>query len=336
MEEKSGLESFSDILETAVTGVPAPIRKNFWKAFGQLCTAAVDVPVAYLEGKADEFRAVAAARRSILEKGGQGLAENMQVPQEYADKAAAKYIGRILKEQINIDQIVQKAAKQVQEEGQNTASEKTESTEEISDDWLQEFESIARLKSSEDMQEAFAKILCGEILKPGRFSIRSIRLMSQLDNHAANAFQRLVSCTFQLEYKNRILDQRVFAMGTQPAANGLRKYGLSFSDLNVLHEYGLIIGDYNSYNDYSVSILREKNFILVPIVYGKSQSFAFKMKNEKGAIPEELRVHGIAYSKAGKELFSVVTVEPNMEYLADVLKFYSEQSLQLVPIKLEN
>jgi len=39
-------------LASIADGIPAPIKKNFWKAFGQLCTAATDVGVAYFEGKA--------------------------------------------------------------------------------------------------------------------------------------------------------------------------------------------------------------------------------------------------------------------------------------------
>ena len=29
---------------TAIPGIPAPVRRNFLKAFGQLCTAAIDIP----------------------------------------------------------------------------------------------------------------------------------------------------------------------------------------------------------------------------------------------------------------------------------------------------
>ncbi len=47
-----------DVATEMMTGIPAPVRKNAFKAFGQLCTAAVDIPVAYLEGRAKEIRAL--------------------------------------------------------------------------------------------------------------------------------------------------------------------------------------------------------------------------------------------------------------------------------------
>ena len=50
------------VADTAIPGIPAPVRRNFLKAVGQLCTAAIDIPAAYLTGVADERRAETAAR----------------------------------------------------------------------------------------------------------------------------------------------------------------------------------------------------------------------------------------------------------------------------------
>jgi hypothetical protein len=44
-------------LVDGATNLPLPIRKNLFKALDQLCTAIIDIPVAYLEGKAAERRA---------------------------------------------------------------------------------------------------------------------------------------------------------------------------------------------------------------------------------------------------------------------------------------
>jgi len=54
----AGLEAFSQItelVEGAITGIPAPIRKNAVSAFSRLCTAATDFPVNWLLGKAGEL-----------------------------------------------------------------------------------------------------------------------------------------------------------------------------------------------------------------------------------------------------------------------------------------
>ena len=52
----------ADALETVVTGVPAPIRKNLTTAIARLCTAATDWPATWLQGKAKELKAESDAR----------------------------------------------------------------------------------------------------------------------------------------------------------------------------------------------------------------------------------------------------------------------------------
>ena len=66
-QEKT-LTTLTDTIETLATGIPAPIRKNFFKAFSQLCSAAIDIPVAWLEGKADLIRSTNEARKEIIKK----------------------------------------------------------------------------------------------------------------------------------------------------------------------------------------------------------------------------------------------------------------------------
>ena len=88
--ENSALDHITDTVGDLVTGVPAPIRKNFFKAFGQLCTAAVDIPVAKLQSRADEIRAESKARIRIIEEQGEQISKQLKVPQEYIYKAGEK------------------------------------------------------------------------------------------------------------------------------------------------------------------------------------------------------------------------------------------------------
>ena len=101
-----GIQKLTDSLETVITGIPSPVRKNFFKAFSQLCTAAIDIPVAFLEGKASEIRALTQARIQIINKEGEAISEKVTVPQAYISKASSKYASKIIKEQLNLDQSV--------------------------------------------------------------------------------------------------------------------------------------------------------------------------------------------------------------------------------------
>lgn len=47
--------------------IPAPIKRNIFKAFDRLCSSLVDVPAAFLEGIAEEKRAATKARVNLIE-----------------------------------------------------------------------------------------------------------------------------------------------------------------------------------------------------------------------------------------------------------------------------
>ena len=152
------------------TTIPAPIRRNLFKALHQLCTAAVDVPVAYFEGKAAEIRAGTEAWIKIIEENAAQIAGQMKVPPEYALRAGNKFAEKIIREQINLDKVSVIAANELKtEEFDSSTEESVDSDAEktISNDFLNSFEEEARQKSTEDMQLLFGRILAGEIRRPG-------------------------------------------------------------------------------------------------------------------------------------------------------------------------
>jgi hypothetical protein len=326
---ESGLEQITDTIETLVTGVPAPIRKNFFKAFGQLCTAAVDIPVAQLQSKAGEIRAESKARIQIIEKQGELLSEKLDVPKEYVEKASEKFAAKVIKEQLNLDEIGMNAANNLNNEEFNN---KDTDTEEVSDDWLNEFEDYAKLKSSDDMKLIFGKILSGEIQKPGSFSIRTVSLISQLDNKAAILFQKLCSQSISMYLGGiHIFDARVVSLNGNAGSNSLTQYGLSFDNLNILQEYGLIITDYDSYIDYAPCILNEQMGLVASLKFG-NKHFGLKPKRTE-KYDKTARFNGVVLTTAGKELLQIIPLEKAEKYKADFEEFLSKKHLELIEVK---
>jgi hypothetical protein len=323
--EKATTSALLDTIEAAFTGIPAPVRKNIGKAFGQLCSAAVDIPVAWLEGKASEIRANTEARIQIISKGGSLLSEQIEVPKEYIHKASSKFAARIIKEQQNLDQIVGNAAKEIKCVV-NTESDNKEA-DDISEDWLNEFENLARLKSSDEMRLAFGKILSGEIIKPGSFSIKTIKLISQLDNEAAELFQLFCSLAVSMRIGGRVRDGRVVTVAGNAASNSLLSFGLSFDDLNVLQEYGLIIADYNSYMPYSPCIANEE-YRVNAVLHYKSKDYGL-VPTDRAMYDKELMLHGVALTNAGKELMDIVPVTKSELYEAALIDFFKARHLEL-------
>lgn len=327
--EASGLEKITDTVGDLVTGIPAPIRKNFFKAFSQLCTAAVDVPVAHLESKAAEIRAASSARIQILTKEGEQISEQLRVPKAYIDKASEKFASKIVKEQLNLDDIGLHAANNLNNE--KYEDKEKQPSKEISDDWLNEFENYAKLKSSDDMKMIFGKILSGEIKEPGTFSIRTVRLISQLDNQAAKLFQLLCSNTVSMYFGgSHLFDSRVVSMTGSAASNSLTQYGLSFDNLNILHEYGLIISDYNSYMNYAPCIINENGSVAASLHFeGKHYGL---LPTDRDKYDKTVRFNGVALTKAGKELQQIIPLEDASKYKKDFDEFLVKKHLQLVPI----
>jgi hypothetical protein len=181
------------------------------------------------------------------------------------------------------------------------------------------------------MQLLFGRILAGEIQRPSSFSIKTVKLLGELDSGAANLFRHFCSLCVSLKAGNLYyLDARVPSLGGNAASNALQSYGLGFGQLNVLHEYGLIIPEYNSYYDYRMCIANENN----------SVGLAFLHQNcDYGLVPsaerpknQEMRLLGVALSNSGTELLRIVNIEPSGNYTTALIEYFATQNLQMVEI----
>lgn len=331
MEEsnQTGLNKIADSIETLATGIPTPIRKNFFKAVGQLFTAVVDVPIAHLESKASEIRATSEARVKIIETGGNNISEQLDISEKYVKKAAEKYASKIIKEQLNLDEIVLNATDNLKHK--NNSSINHISDKSISDDWLNEFENHARLKSSNEMKIAFGKILSGEISNPGTFSIRTIKLLAQLDNEAATLFQTLCSQSLSIHVGGtNMIDARVITFEGNAGTNSLEKYGLSFANINILQEYGLIIAEHSTSVGYDSCIPNDKNMIGSSLSYRKEHYVLMPIDTTREIT--SIRGYGIAFTKTGRELLPIIPLKKESGYLKDLNNFFIKKNLKLIKI----
>ena len=336
----------TDIITAAIdaisgTDIPAPIKKSFFKAVGQLCTAAVEIPVAYMEGIAQERGAETQARIKLIEKSSNEIAEQMQFNPEYARAAVKKFGQRVVREQINLDRITHKAADALTFDARSgqapdaaildaptQAEQKT-----IDDDWLNVFEKEASQKSTEEMQGIFAKLLAGEIRRPTTYSIKSVRLLGSMDQGAAGLFKRFCSKCIALKLHGpdfvRVIDARVPSLNGNAASNALRQYGLSFDDLNTLQEYGLIIADYNSRMDYTPAIVKD-NSVLLPFEYATDLWALGPMEGFQGT---ELKISGVALTRSGKELMNIVDIEADPKFTQDMITWFEARKLKLMQVR---
>ena len=340
-EDDSLRETFTKLVTTSVStlndwistlNLPVQVARNAGKALNRLCSAAVDVPVAYLEGIAGEKRAVTKARNNLISENAGQIAKKMDVPPEYVHRAEIKFAEKIVREQINVDKISAVAMAELQRPAsgssthQNSDSEKEEP---IGDDFLNSFEEEARHKSSEEMQLLFGRILAGEIRIPWTFSIRTLKILGEIDQNVAVLFRRLCSLSVMMEMVDgSMLDVKVCSLGSHASQNSLAKYGLNFYHLNMLHEYGLIISDYNS----SIPFINNDG-IHHPFQH---QGQLWGLKSLETKKYSEFRVYGVSLTHAGRELYPIVKQEPVEDYTQDLKTFFGSQNLQMVEVPAQN
>ena len=328
------LTSAGDLFTDLITGssIPAPIRKNALKAFGQLCSAVIDIPVAYLEGIATEKRAETQARIKIIATSGNQIANQMNVDPEFANAAVKKYSQKIIREQVNLDKISEIAAQQIHQDVIDSESKPNESIDVpmISEDWLNNFEKEASQKSTEEMQFLFGKILAGEIQRPSSFSIKTVKLMSELDNTAAILFRQFCSLSVALKIGDMYIDDRVHSLGGNAASNSLQGYSLNFGSLNILHEYGLIISDYNSYFDFQMCIVGKNSQPRLSFLY-QDRNYVLCPLNGR-ASNQEFRFSGIMFSRSGIELLRIIDIQPSPEYTTALAEYFAGQNLEMIEI----
>ena len=328
-------DSVAALVVDGATSLPSPVRKNLFMALDRLCTAAIDIPVAYLEGKAAERRAETQARVGILAANAEQIAGSIQVDSEYARLASEKYSRRIVREQINLDKVCRIAASQISSEYSNEQETTNDAgtSDQISDDWLDSFRKEACGKSTEEMQLLFGRILAGEIRKPDSFSIRTVKLMGQLDIKAAGLFRRLCSMSTALTVNSSQIDCRVISYNNNPAQTGLSVWGLSYGDLTILEEYGLIISDYNSWMDYRYVISRDGK-VSALLDYCNRALALVPSNQDDWPHEKELRISGVGLSNAGKELRQIVQVEESTAYTQGLEKYFQDQGFVLSIVKL--
>ncbi len=334
-EASGSSNSIIDAIEGGLTSIPAPVRKNVFKALSRLIYAAADVPVAYLEGVAAERRAETFARTRLISTSADQIAKQMNVEPSVVIAANRKFSQKVVREHINLDQIAKMAISDLETAQPAPATSDTSTVDEISPDWLNAFEREAVQMSTERMQLLFARLLAGEIRKPSSFSIRTVKLMAQLDNRVAKSFQKLCSICISLQIPGdkTIIDARAVSLGTSAASSSLQAYGLSFDELNVLHEYGLIVAEYNSRMDYGISIATGNGVPLSFKYQGSAWGLTEIQPNPATGGMKSLQLEGVLLSHSGRELLQIVETEPDESYTTALREYLEKIGYVMVPVR---
>lgn len=205
------------------------------------------------------------------------------------------------KQQQNIEQIIQKTL------GYHAKADIRSRTD---NDWFSRYISLAQEVSNPTMQDLWAKILAGELLKPGSFSYKSLKIFRNMSIFDAKLFAKACSVAIQDSSKKhiRIISGayqqpgllNFFSKNRQVHVN-LSQYGLNFANLMALAENSLL------YLQESELSLSENKEHLKLNYNGISLNFIANKSNTN--------LQFYKFTPLGCELAQLISDKPNDDFL---------------------
>jgi len=167
-------------------GVSAGARSRTVSAIDYFLGGVIAIPAAYVDRLRKRVEAETETKEKLQHAESNAAIEKLRNDPAFGDRMFENFLRKQAREQFNRDQIAHKAVQYVKNESDDTDHEEDNI---IKDDWLNIFEHYAKNASSENLQDMWAKVLSGEIRKPGTFSLATIRFISELDAEIAKKFQ---------------------------------------------------------------------------------------------------------------------------------------------------
>ena len=194
-------------------------------------------------------------------------------------------------------------------------------------DWTARFFNDIQDVSSEKFQLLWAKVLAGEVERPGSTSIRTLSILKNIGQATADLFRKFCSACVVLKD-----DARVPSLGGDAASNALQKYGLGFGSLNVLNEYGLIISDYGSWVECGayIGVGSERSVVRIPFSF-QGRYWVLSPEPER-AVNQGFKLHGVVLTQSGRELSRIVDLVPMDEYAQALMEFFKKKNLQMTEV----
>lgn len=227
------------------------------------------------------------------------LPEDKQMP--IAERAVRRERLVLLKQQQNLENIITKAINFCDDEN---AVNKTDH------DWFSSFIPLAENISNKTMQGLWAKILAGEISRPGTFSLKALKVFRNMSIYDAKLFGKACSlaCHDSKKKNYRIIIGsaqqpnlfNLFDKYRQQVIN-LNNFGLSFGDILSLAENHLIFSQESETNLFDKHGSLGMDFNGIPLIFTASKANCL--------------LSFYKFTPVGTELARLINDAPEMDYL---------------------
>ena len=232
---------------------PPIVKRSLLKSIVALVAGIFEIPAAGLESVSQRIRDRTAAHSLITLGTAKASAEMITSDPELLGRATQRLAGDLIRSQKNRETIAKLVVDDLK-----AAPPQEDSEIEIDDDWLNMFSRIAEQRSAPEMQAYLAKILAGEIRRPGSFDPSTIQIVSTITAPIANSFQRLCSLMFVFNEIKLLTSMLFCGPFGSPKSNALKPFQLPFSTLTKLQDAGLLKHELSTWQEIAaVSFLTD-------------------------------------------------------------------------------
>lgn len=236
-------------------------------------------------------------------------------PEELSQRAQQRILTEGIRQERNLENVIGIAAKELSYQGSNISDAS------IDEDWITRLFSIVKDVNAEEMQYVWGKILAGEIVTPGSFSLRTLDTIRNIGKEDAQAFQKILPLV--VHGGNTLFITSDYEI--------LAKYNILYSTILLLDESGLLNSsttlsmNYNLLGDEKARCFTDNRFLL--------------MKNN-GSNEESISFGIYTLTRAGVELFNVLEHDSNNEYIlelaANIREKNKHSNIQISVHKINN
>jgi hypothetical protein len=177
--ETSCLSVISDVS----TNLPGPVKKGLLSAVGALVGGLTEIPLAWVRRPASAINDVTDGRALVAVELAKAVAKEATEDPAVLQAAAEIYLPTAVRKAANRVRIAQLTAEHVAELDSDGAEASAPDV-----DWMNAFVRLAEDASSERLQDLFGRILAGEVVHPGSFSLSTVRIVAELDQSIAKDF----------------------------------------------------------------------------------------------------------------------------------------------------
>lgn len=177
--ETTGLAFISD----TAANLPAPVSTGLLKAMSSMLGGLTAIPTAWLKRPAQAAEDTTAARSTVAAILARGVGEEALKDPVLMQAAAEIYLPTAVRKAESRVRVMQRAVEHASE----TAADGV-GADAPDDDWMNAFMRFAEDASSEKLQDIFGRILAGQVVRPGSFSLATLRAVAELDQSIAQDF----------------------------------------------------------------------------------------------------------------------------------------------------